>query len=351
MKAEAATRFAAMQRHALCARIDPTNSQIVYGDEMPDSPEPPAAACAVRPNFLIIGAEKAGTTFLHEALRRHRDVFMPPGEVPFFEDPDHSAPDALRQFSRLFEPGFGKRAIGLKRPNYLHKPECPARIRQYCPDARLIVMLRDPVERAISSYYHYIRNGFVPLRHPDSGLAAIIAQGFQKRYPRSREVIDFGFYCRDLKRYLELFPRRQILILLMEDLSTNAYLLQHRTLHFLGLNPAQTRPLPPGKVNEGEYAMPRLVLQRLKSRLLHRYNDERTRLWRKQRVGRAASLALACIERVDRRLRQTSIANNGELVSPELRRRLAEHYIDDTLQLEKLLGLDLSHWLTKRVLA
>jgi hypothetical protein len=323
----------------------------MFGDEMPDSPEPPEGASAVRPNFLIIGAEKAGTTFLHEALRSHADIFMPPGEVPFFEDPDYGAPDAQRKFSRLFEPGAGKRAIGLKRPNYLHKPECPARIRQHCPDAKLVVMLRDPVERAISAYYHYVLNCFVPLRRPDSGIAAILDRRVQKHYPRSREVIEFGFYHRDLQRYLALFPRQQILVMLMEDLRTDATVVQHRVLQFLGVDAAHAPVLPSGKINEGEYAMPRLALLRLRSRLLYRYDDHRTRLWPKERVGRAASIALAGIERIDRRLRRAAVGNNGELVSPEVRRRLAEHYIDDTVQLEKLLGIDLSHWWTKRALA
>ncbi|HJT05401.1 MAG TPA: sulfotransferase [Stellaceae bacterium] len=323
----------------------------MYGDEMPDSAERPAATGAVSPNFLIIGAEKAGTTFLHDALQRHTDVFMPPEEIPFFEDPDYGEPGALQEFSKLFQPGAGKRAIGLMRPNYLHKPECPARIHKHFPDAKLIVMLRDPVERAISAYNHNVLNRFAPLRRPESGIRAIIDQRLQERYPRSQEVIEFGFYYRDLKRYLELFPREQILVMLMEDLRSDAHLVQRRALQFLGLDTAHVPPLPRGRVNEGEYAMARLALLRLRSRLLYRYNDERTRLWRKQRVGRASAFALACIERVARRLQRTDVANNGEVVSPQLRRRLAELYIDDTLRLEKLLGLDLSHWWTRRALA
>ena len=318
---------------------------------MPDSVELLAAVDAISPNFLIIGAEKAGTTFLHKALQRHTDVFMPPDEIPFFEDPDYGAPGALQEFLKLFHAGAGKPAIGLRRPNYLHKPECPARIHKHFPDAKLIVMLRDPVERAISAYYHYVLNCFLPLRRPDSGIPAIIDQSLQKRYPRSREVIEFGFYYRDLHRYLELFPRQQILVVLMEDLRSDANLVQRRALQFLGLETKHVPPLRLGKVNEGEYAMARLALLRLRTRLLCRYNSERTRLWRKERVGRASSLVLAGIDRIARRLQRMDVANNGEMVSPELRRRLAEHYIDDTLRLEKLLGLDLSHWWTKRALA
>lgn len=304
----------------------------------------------VRPNFLIIGTQKAGTTFLQEAIRFHTDVFMPPGEVPFFQDPDYGAPDAVSKFSTLFEPGIGKRAIGLKRPNYLHQPECPTRIREHCPDAKLVIMLRDPVERAISAYYHSVLNCFAPLRHPNRGIPAILAGHIQTRYPRSQEVVEFGFYYRDLQRYLALFPRQQILIMLFEDLCADPALAQHRVLQFLGLDTARAPPLPPGKVNEGVYAMPRLAVLRLRSRLLYRYSNGRTRLWPEDQVGRAARFALACTERVDRRLRRMAATSNSEPVCLEVRRSLAKHYIDDTLQLEKLLGINLSHWWTKRAL-
>lgn len=103
------------------------------------------------PNFLIIGAQKSATTFLLRCLREHPDVFVPSGEIPFFEDPDYSQGD-IESFARLFARGCHKKAVGLKRPNYLHKPECPERIHRHIPSARLIVILRDPIERAISAY-------------------------------------------------------------------------------------------------------------------------------------------------------------------------------------------------------
>jgi hypothetical protein len=305
-----------------------------------------AKAVPVRPNFLIIGAEKAGTTFLQETIQLHPEVFMPPGEVPFFEDPDYSAPDAASNFSKLFEPAIGKRAIGLKRPNYLHKPECPARIHEYCPAARLIIVLRDPVERAISAYYHSVLNCFAPLRHPNWGIPAILAGRVRARYPRSQEVVDFGFYYRDLQRYLALFPRQQILIIFFEDLCADPAFTQRRVFQFLGVDTARVPPLPSGKVNEGVYAMPRLALLRLKNRLVYRYSNGRTRLWPKGELGQAAQLALACIERMDRQLRRRTARKNTGSVSLEVKRRLADHYIDDTRQLEALLGVNLSHWQT-----
>jgi hypothetical protein len=306
---------------------------------------------ALRLNFLIIGAEKAGTTFLHQMLLAHGDVYMPPGEIPFFEDPDYHAPGAAAMFARMFEPGGDKRVVGLKRPNYLHKPECPARIREHCPDAKLVVMLRDPVERAISAYYHRVLYRFAPLRHANWGIPAILAGRLQGRYPRSREVVDFGFYHRELQRYLDLFPRRQILITLFEDLCADPEFVQTQVLQFLGLDVSRQPRLPAGKINEGEYALRRLALLRLKGSLLYDYTDGGTRLRPRQSVGRAARWALTCIGGLDRKLQALLTGHKGESACLEVRRGLAERYIDDVRQLENLLDVDLSSWCTKKLMA
>ncbi len=309
------------------------------------------SAASVGPNFLVIGAEKCGTTFLHQALAGHADVFMPEAEIPFFQDPDYVAPHALEKFRAIFAPGSGKRAVGLKRPNYLHRTECAPRIYEHCRDAKLIVILRDPVERAISAYYHYVLNRFLPLRRADAGLTAVFSGEYAVRYPRSREVIDGGFYHAHLTRYLALFPKQQILTLVFEDLCTDPAAAWRRVCAFLEIDANDAAPLPPGRVNAGVYSLPRLALLRQRSRIMFRYNAERTRLWQREPIGTTAERAARYITRIDGRLARVPGLTGRGVVDGEVKRSLAAHYIDDTLSLEKLLGRDLSHWYTKRALA
>ena len=87
-------------------------------------------------------------------ISQHPEIWMPRGETPYFEDPDYhqSTPD---EFLSQFPHESGK-LIGIKRPNYIGKPEAPERIETDLPDARLIAVLRDPADRAISAYFHQI---------------------------------------------------------------------------------------------------------------------------------------------------------------------------------------------------
>src|SRR3954453_11545774 len=108
------------------------------------------------PSFVVIGAQKSASTFLQTCLADHPDVFMPKGELAFFESPDYERA-TLTDLRRLFE-GRLERRLGFKRPNYLCKPEVPARLAKDLPDALLLSVLRKPLDRAISAYFHYIRD-------------------------------------------------------------------------------------------------------------------------------------------------------------------------------------------------
>ena len=151
------------------------------------------------PTFLIIGAQKSATTFVHKCLREHPDVFMPNGETRFFENPEHLQTD-ITQFEALFRNVSQEQAIGIKRPDYLAKPECPPRIYQHIPHAKLLVILRNPVERAISAYFHLMNCSFIPIRPAEEGLTKILDGEYKDLYPKSREIIEYGFYYKHLMR-------------------------------------------------------------------------------------------------------------------------------------------------------
>ena len=119
------------------------------------------------PNFVIIGAQKSASTFLQVCLSEHPDVFMPPGETPFFESPDYENSDISRLESLFNNRSESK--LGIKRPSYIGKPEVPKRIEYHLPDAKLIAVLRNPIDRAVSAYFHYINNGFIPCINLEKG--------------------------------------------------------------------------------------------------------------------------------------------------------------------------------------
>ena len=169
------------------------------------------------PNFLIIGAEKSASTYVHACLKEHPEIFMPPDEISFFEDPEYS-PNRIHEFTKLFdEIDTKKRAIGIKRPDYLGVWECSERIHRHLPDAKLIVILRDPMDRAISAYFHNMKMGLAPILDVNLGLTKIIDGEYADTYPRNDQIVEFGLYFKHLTHYLTFFDKNQMLIMLHND--------------------------------------------------------------------------------------------------------------------------------------
>lgn len=110
---------------------------------------PPSELAGRRPDFLIIGSQKAGTTSLYHALRLHPEVFVPEKkELNFFFLEDEYA-RGLDYYARYFEPApAGIKAVGEASPGYICHPETPARIAAALPDAKLVLTVRNPIDRA-----------------------------------------------------------------------------------------------------------------------------------------------------------------------------------------------------------
>ena len=315
------------------------NAQISMGAHGPSSDGRPLL------QFAIIGGEKCGTAKVRDLLCGHPRLFMPPQEMPALEDPDYGA-GGMADLATALAPGAQFAASGIHRPNYLHKPECPPRLHRHFPAARLIVVLRDPVERAVSAYFHQVRYGFLPQRPLQVGLPAIASGRLHARYPRSREVVEFGFYHRHLSRYLQLFPREQLLVLLQEALRADLDGTFRRLCAFVGIDPTAAPAPSPAMINTGIYSARRLWFARRQNRFLYDYSPDRTRLFpRKTPLRRWEKRASHLLSVMEWKASAAGwLPDVKPVVTPEIEELLADLYRDDTARLQDLLGLDLSHW-------
>lgn len=159
-----------------------------------------------KPDFLVIGAQKAASTFLHEFLADHPEVYMPNGETPYYQDPDYgSASEAF--WSSIFK-YVKRKTLGIMRPDYLAKKEAPQRVASELPSAKLIVVLCNPVDRFVSAYFHYIRSGAIPPIPIEDGLEKILnGTDFVDAHPRSIELKEYGFFGEHLENWRTGFPR------------------------------------------------------------------------------------------------------------------------------------------------
>ncbi|MGM0412717.1 MAG: sulfotransferase domain-containing protein, partial [Pseudomonadota bacterium] len=170
----------------------------------------PAVDPPVDPTFLVIGGQKCGTTWLAEMVSQHPQVGTGERkELHFFNIPAHRT-EGLEGYRRQFRRPPGIRALGEFTPDYLYATEGgPAgetipvaeTIRQWFPGVRLVVCLRDPVERALSALHHHQRKGRIPV-DTDPFTA-----------PPELGILDKGLYAHHLAPWLERFPREQLLVL------------------------------------------------------------------------------------------------------------------------------------------
>jgi len=294
------------------------------------------------PNFLIIGAQRSATTFVHKCLEDHPNIFMPPKEKAFFENPYYFQKD-FNEFEKLFE-NVSQKAIGIKRPNYLGKIECPERIYQYIPNAKLIVILRNPVERAVSAYFHQMKSGFIPIKPVEKGLLSVINRRYDKMYPRSKEIIEFGLYHQHLMRYLSYFKKDQIFVILYSDIKAHPLKSIQNIYRFLKVDDDYIPKTLKSKQNPGVYSLTRLRLLNMRHRFISIYNEDKTARYGKKQKTEFDRLIDRLILLIDRKLLSRICKNSRLKLSAKLSRSLFKIYEEDINGLEDFLGRKLTHW-------
>lgn len=297
------------------------------------------------PNFILIGAQKAGTTALYHYLRQHPEVFMPEVKEPGFfafegEELDYrdAAGDPAsicsytitdpERYKRLFDGVEQETAVGEATTLYLHSEKAISRIRTHVPDAKLIAVLRHPVDRAYSAYMHAVRERREPIDDFEEALRAEKRRvqdgwGFLWRYET------LSRYTAPIRRYLEAFEKEQIRIYLFDEFKEETEDLVRDLYAFLGCDPSFE---PDTDVRYNASGTP-------KHSWLDRFLGRRHAV--KEMVKPLLPTSL--------RRRVAMWVRNQNLQKPELppetRHRLARRFEDDILELQALLNRDLGHWL------
>ena len=268
------------------------------------------------PNFLIIGAPRAGTSSLYEYLKQHPEVFMSPTkELFFFDDPSKSVwtPRELAAYEQHFAGVSTETAIGEATPTYLYSSKAATEICEVIPDVRILVLLRQPADRAFSAYVHGLRSGDELRR-------------IEHAFDADALHVRGGFYYPFLRRYFELLAPERIHVVLLDDLTSDPAAVCASVFGFLGVDPAYR----PDELQQHSRSRP---VQRFPiiARIL-RKSAPRRRLY--------SAVPLALRDRVKARL-----LTPPPQFPPELRERLTEMYRHDIQRTSDLIGRDLSHWL------
>ena len=196
-----------------------------------------------KPNFFILGAAKSGTTSLYAYLRLHPDVFMSPLKEPtFFCHPFQVVSSPIMYFE-LFGEAAGARVIGEASHAYLSNPSTPKVLKLLVPDAKFLVILRNPADRAFSLYHHMRRSGFEWIGSFEQALSAeekrVRSRRFKMRCPQYYYNFLYfrsGLYGEQIERYLNLFDRQQFHFLMLDQLLKDPTSILTGVLAFLNLD-------------------------------------------------------------------------------------------------------------------
>lgn len=294
------------------------------------------------PNFLIIGAAKAGTTSLYQYLQQHPDVFLStPKEPRFFalegrelnyQGPiqiiNHRSVTRWEDYQALFDGSQGKKAVGEASTVYLYEPQAAERIQHYLGQPKIVAILRNPVSRAYSSYLHLVRDGQETL----SFEAALQAENtrIEQNWPPLWHYQRRGFYGQQLKPYFERFSDSHIKVFLFEDLVNSPQTLMRELFEFLEID---SRFEPDVSKRANPSGVPKF---KWLSQLLNRQNP----------VKQIAQTVLpkGLRKNIYVTLQQGNTGDKTQ-INPQLKQQLIETYRDDVEQLQSLINRDLSHWL------
>ena len=278
------------------------------------------------PDFVVVGVARSATTWLYSALSTHRDIYLPNKELEFFGDfLFHRGPNEyLQHFSAR-----GSQALaGEVSVDYFHSAEAPERIARLLGKDRvkLIVVFREPIERARSYYNIRIARGMAPATFED----AIEIPYFHDLF------IARGHYARYLERWYETFDRNQLLVLLYEDVQRNPGQVLAALSRFLGVS--EDGFVAPQRENAG-VGIVGMPFHRM---LLRRAADlEALLAGQPAPIGQAAANLLRA---VDARLCLRRGKRRSEPLRVATERRLREEFAQSNDRLARMTGLDLSAW-------
>jgi hypothetical protein len=293
-----------------------------------------------RPNTFIVGAPKCGTSSLHDYLGQHPDAFM----CRFMKEPDYFCNDlkisedwrcrTLEEYLALFAEAGDARRIGESSVWYLMSEEAPRRILEFDSAAKIIIMLRNPVEAAYSQQGQFIWSCNEDILDFEEAVAAEEDRRAGRRIPPTCFNPDglqyrriFRYYPQ-VKRYLDVFPKDQVKIIFFEDFVKDTAGVYRQTLEFLGLPPfeaslAVVNPAKPVSLGFNRFFAKRPGLRRM----VHRFIPGA--------VQRGVMGILPFV---------TKTIKRPNKLPPEVKKRLSPLFQEDLQRLSELVGRDLAHW-------
>ncbi len=294
-------------------------------------------------SFFIIGAPKCGTTTLYKWLSQHPNIFLPNNKEPCFfcdykdnfKGPRASSffssiPTSSYEYDALFNNAGEGDIIGEASVPYLSDKNAPHRIKKYNPKAKIIVILRNPAQRAYSEYMHTIRDGYENVSFKES--LELEEERKESNWIPNFFHITRGLYSENISTYINLFGKENVKIFLFEDIVTDPDKLISDVFEFIDIAPS---PINTKTI----YNATGLTRVRWLQKLLSGKKKWKDLI--KKIIGKTTSQKIKFF--VD-----SANLSKSKKLSKTVEIELIEKYFrEDIIKLQELIGRDLSSWLSK----
>lgn len=275
-----------------------------------------------KPSAIGIGAQKCASSWIHAVLAAHPQASVArEKELDFFS---YYYDRGYRWYESLFDAASPATLHFENSPSYFHDPRTPERVRAYDPDMKILLLLRDPVERAYSNHLHEVIKGHIPNLPFEEGLA------------NNPSYLDQSRYGTHLARWLDVFPAAQVKVILAESIKADPAAEARRVYEFLGIDPEFTTGLLSERRNESDRAR----LPWLRS-LLRSQGDRMRRMGLEEQLMRVKKLPpvrkLLEANRVD-------VRQEVPAMHPDTRKRITEELGGEMQRLAGLIGREPVEW-------
>lgn len=276
------------------------------------------------PDFIGLGAQRAGTSWIYACLYEHPEICIPVKEIHFFSR-ERNWTKGNQWYRNHFKRCQSPAKKGEFSTSYLFDEKTPERIHHHYPEVKVIASLRNPIDRAFSNYKNDIMAGRIS---PDTP--------FKQAFKEHPEYLNQGLYAAQLRRYLAFFPSDQILIMVYEDSARNPLDFIHSIYKFLGVDNHYKPTMLTARINIGrapKHTWLEIAMNKFAANLrrigLHEF------VWQVKKTGLPVWL---------RTFNTQPEKNVSQELAEEEREELNHVFERDIEEVAKILGRDLEEW-------